>query len=105
MIDGRNFFDEPVKNDFRKYDHIWKIVIGLGDDYTNGGVLDYPYFKKYHKLIAKDWQQKLDPGPKLIQQINFIGNLDRDGNTQMFFIIEELKETFLDFSKGKFKVL
>ena len=46
MIDGRNFFDEPVKNDFRKYDHIWKIVIGLGDDYTTGGVLDYPYFKK-----------------------------------------------------------
>ena len=48
-------------------------------------------------------QQKLDL--KAIQQINFTKNLDEDGNTQMFFIIEEAKETVLNFSKGKFKVL
>ena len=40
-----------------------------------------------------------------MQQINFTGNLERDGNTQMFFIIEEAKETVLDFSKGTVKVL
>ena len=42
-------------------------------------------------------QQALDVDPRAIQQINFIENLNRDGNTTMFFIIEEAKETILDF--------
>ena len=36
-----------------------------------------------------------------MQQVNFTGNLVRDGNTQMFFIIEEAKEAILDFFKRK----
>ena len=43
-------------------------------------------------------QQALDADPKAMQQINFTGNLDRAGNKTMFFIIEEAKETILDFS-------
>ena len=43
-------------------------------------------------------QQVLDADPRAIQQINFTANLDRTGNTTMFFIIEEAKETILDFS-------
>ena len=50
-------------------------------------------------------QQGLDADPKAIQQINFTRNLERDKNTTMFFIIEESKETILDFSKGIVKVL
>ena len=50
-------------------------------------------------------QQALDADPRTIQQINFTANLDRAGNTTMFFIIEEAKETFLDFSEGAVKVL
>ena len=50
-------------------------------------------------------QQALDADPKAIQQINFTANLDRAGNTTMFFIIEEAKETVLDFSQGTVKVL
>ena len=50
-------------------------------------------------------QQALDADPKAIQQINFTANLDRAGNTTMFFIIEKSKETFLDFSQGTVKVL
>ena len=50
-------------------------------------------------------QQKLDADPKAIQQINFTGNLDRAEGSTMFFIIEETKETVLDFSKGTVKVL
>ena len=50
-------------------------------------------------------QQELDADPRAIQQINFTANLDRDGNTTMFFIIEEAKETVLDFSQGTAKVL
>ena len=44
-------------------------------------------------------QQALDADTKAIQQINFTGNLDRAGKTTMFFIIEEVKETILDFSQ------
>ena len=50
-------------------------------------------------------QQALDADTKAIQQINFTANLDRAGNTTMFFIIEEAKETVLDFSQGTVKVL
>ena len=54
MIDGRNFFDQPIKNDLKTYDNIRKIANGQGDYYTTGCLLDYPYFKKYNKLIAID---------------------------------------------------
>ena len=70
-------------------------------------MLDCIYFKNYYKTIAVDLskQQALDADPKAIQQINFTANLDRAGNTTMFFIIEEAKETVLDFSQGTVKVL
>ena len=41
----------------------------------------------------------------MLIQINFTGNLDRAGNTEMFLIIEEAKETVLVFSQGTLKVL
>ena len=50
-------------------------------------------------------QQAFDANPRAIQQINFTASLDRDGNTTMFFIIEEAKGTVLDFSQGTVKVL
>ena len=53
-------------------------------------------------LIKK---QALDADPRAIQQINFTANLARDGNTTIFFIIEETKEAVLDFSQGNVKVL
>ena len=46
MIEGRNFSDQPIKNDLKTYDNIRKIATGQGDDYTTGCLLDYPYFKK-----------------------------------------------------------
>ena len=55
--------------------------------------------------IDSSKQESLDADPKAIQEINFTANLDRDGNTTMFFIIEEAKETVLDFSQGTVKVL
>ena len=106
MIGGRNFFDQPIKNDLKTYDNIRTIATGQGDDYTTGCLIDYPYFKKYYKLIEIDLskQQKLDADPKAIQQINFTGNLGRAEDATMFFIIKEAKETVLDFSKGIVKV-
>ena len=47
----------------------------------------------------------LDADPKTIQQINFTQNVDRTGNTRVYFILEEVKETVLDFSRATVKVL
>ena len=93
MIDGSNFFDQPIKNDINTYENIQKITIGQGDDYTTGCLLDYNYFKKHYKVIAIDLskQQALDADPKAIQQVNFTGNLSGNNNTLIFFIIEEAK--------------
>ena len=69
MTDGRNFFAQPTKDDPKTYDNIRKIATEQRDDYTIGCLLDYPYFKKYYKLIAIDLskQQKLDADPKAIK--------------------------------------
>ena len=56
-------------------------------------------------VIDLSKQQALDADPRAIQQINFTANIDRDGNTTMFFVTEEAKETVLDFLKGNVKVL
>ena len=58
-------------------------------------------------MIAVDLskQQAINFDPKAIQQINFTANLDRAGNTRIYFILEEAKETVLDFSQGTVKVL
>ena len=49
-------------------------------------------------------QQALDADPRANQQINFTANLDRAGNTRIYFILEEEKETILGFSQGTVKV-
>ena len=54
MIDGKNFFDQPVRNDLITYDSMQKIVTDQGDDYTTGCLLDYNYFKKFYKIIPTD---------------------------------------------------
>ena len=107
MIDGKNFFDQSVKNDNVTYENIRKIATGQGDDYTTGCLLDYICFRNYYKMIAVDSskQQGLDVDPKAIQQISFTANLDRNGNTRFYFILEEEKETVFEFSQGTVKVL
>ena len=107
MIDGRTFFDQPINNMSKTYENITKFSTGKGDDYSTGCLLDYPYFKENYKMIAVDLsrQNELDADPRAIQQINFTANLDRAGNTTIFFIIEEAKETIFEFSQGTVKVL
>ena len=102
MIDGKNFFDQPIKNNKITSQNITKIATGQGDDYMTGCLLDYSYFKNYYKMVAIDLskQQTLDTDPRAIQQINFTVNLDEAGNTRIFFIFEETKKTILDFLQG-----
>ena len=107
MINGENDFDQPLKNNKVTYEYIRKIATGQGDDYTTGCLLDYPYFADTYKMSAVDLskQQALDADSRAIQQINFTANLDRAGDTRIYFILEEAKETILDFSQGTVKVL
>ena len=46
MIDGQNFFNQPVKNNLRTYDNIRIIATGQGEDYTTGCLLDYNHFNE-----------------------------------------------------------
>ena len=105
LVDGRNLFLQPIKNDLKTYDNIRNVAIDQGDDYTTGCLLYYPYFKEHYNLIATDLgkQQKLHADPKAVQQINFTRTPEKNAST--FFIIEEVKETVLDFLKGTVKVL
>ena len=107
MINGENFFGQLIKNNKITYVNVRKIATGLGDDYTSGCLLDYPHFKDNYKTIAIDLskQQALDADPREIQKINVTANLDRAGNKGIYFILEEAKETILEFSQGTVKVL
>ena len=101
------FLINQEENDKVTYENIRKIAIGEGDDYATGCLLEYIYFKNYYKMIAVDLSKKqaLDADPKAIQKINFTANLYRAGNTRVYFILGEAKETVLDISQGTLKVL
>ena len=73
FIDGRNFYDNPVESDIEKYRELKKVMIGKGEDYTTGSLLDFNYFDKHYKLIAVDLskQKELDADPRAIQQFEF----------------------------------
>ena len=106
MINREKLFDQPIKNNKVTYENIRKFVTGQGDHYTTGYLLDEPYFKDGYKMISVDLskQQALDADPRANQQINFTGNLDRAGSIRIYFIVEEAKETVLDFSQRKYVI-
>ena len=78
LIGRRNFYDQPIDDELRKYNEVRNIMTGKGEDYETGSLLDYYYYKKDYKLIAYDLskQKILDSDPKSIQQIEFIFKLD-----------------------------
>ena len=104
IIDGRNFYDNPIESDNEKYRELKKVMIGKGEDYTTGSLLDYNYFSKYYKLVAVDLskQKELDADPRAIQQIEFKYMLDT--NSTIYWVLEKSKETILEFYKGTVKV-
>ena len=105
LIDGRNFYDQPINDLVKQYDEIRKTATGQGDDYTTGCLLDYQYFKDHYNLIAIDLskQKELDADSRAIQQIEFYGMLK--ANSQVCTVLEKSKETVLEFYKGTAKVL
>ena len=105
LIDGRNFYDQPINNDERQYDELRKVTLGKGDDYTTGCLLDYAYFKRDYKIIAIDLskQKELDAHPRAIQQIEFKGVAAVP--SAVVTVLEESKETVLEFFKGTAKII
>ena len=105
LIDGRNFYDQPINDLVKQYDEIRKTATGQGDYYTTGRLLDYQYFKDHYNLIAVDLskQKELDADSRAIQQIEFYGMLKT--NSQVCTVLEKSKEMMLEFYKGTAKVL
>ena len=104
IIDGRNFYDNPIESDIEKYRELKKVMIGKGEDYTTGSLLDFNYFDKHYKLVAVDLskQKELDADPRAIQQIEFKYMLET--NSTIYWVLEKSKETILEFYKGTVKV-
>ena len=101
LIDGKSFFDLPVKNEEEAYEKI--IEMSNNNDYTTGNLLDFAYFKKNYRLIAIDLskQTKLkDP-----QQISVFGKLLRNTGATMIFIIEKSEETIFNFSQNSATII
>ena len=104
IIDGRNFYDNPTESDIEKYRELKKVIIGKGEDYTTGSLLDFNYFDKHYKLVAVDLskQKELYADPRAIQQIEFKYMLGT--NSTIYWVLEKSKETILEFYKGTVKV-
>ena len=85
MIDGRNFYDQPINGLIKQYDEVRKASTGHGDNFTTGSLSDYAYFKDNYKLIAVDWskQKFLYADPRTIQQIVFQGVAAGNDNTKI----------------------
>ena len=98
LIDGKPFFEIPVKDKEEPYEAI--VEMSKNNDYTTSNLLDYEYFKDHYKLIAIDLSKQIElENPDLKQQTNFIGRLE-ENNATMFFIIEKKEETTFDFSQN-----
>ena len=54
MIDGKNFFNQSVKDVIRTYDNIQQVPTSQGDNCATGCFLDYNYLQKHYKMIADD---------------------------------------------------
>ena len=104
LIDGKRFFDVAIKNYEETHEQI--IEMGRNNDYTTGSLLDYEYFSKHYKLIAIDLSKKIElENPDLKQQINFIGRLEINKRTTMFFIIWKSQEITFEFSQNSATVV
>ena len=104
-IGGKNFYDRSINDKFRKFNELRKVCIGNGDDYSTGSLLDFKYFSDYYKIIAIDLsrQKILGAVRRANQQIVFTGTASE--NMDIYYVLEQSKETILEFSEEIAKVL
>ena len=95
LIDGKIFFDVPVRNKEEAYEKI--IEISKKNNYTTVNLLDYENFSKLIAInLSKQIKlENLDSN----QEINFISKLS-ENEAKKFFIIEKSEETTLEFSQN-----
>ena len=94
IANRKNFFDQAIDSDIKRYEGIRKLITAQDKDYTTGCLLDYDYIKNHYRLIAVDlsWQKELDADLKEIQEIEFVGQLknadiaNTDGAQYMFVL-------------------
>ena len=104
IIERRNFYDNPIENNIEKYRELKKVMIGKGEDYTTGSLLDFNYCNKHYKLVAVDLskQKELGADPTAIQQIEFMYMIGT--SSTIYWVPEKSKETILEYSKINCKV-
>ena len=101
LVDGKSFFDVPVKNKEKAYEKV--IEISKNNDYTTGNLLDYEYFSKHYKLIALDLSKQIElENSDLKQQITLLANLKM---IESFFWLEKSEETTLKFSQNSVSII
>ena len=104
-IDGRNFCYQRINDLIKQYNEVRKILTAQGDDYTTGFLLDFGCFEKNYRLIAAGLskQKALDADSRAIKQIIFTGKASE--GVMIYYILEQSRETMLEFSKRTTKVL
>ena len=94
LVDGKSFFDTPIKNDEETYEQI--IEMRRNNDYTTSNLLDYEYLSKHYKLIAIDLSNQIElENPDLKQQIN----LKEMKEQQCLSSLKSQKKEILNFHK------
>ena len=102
LIDGKRFFDFPVKNE-EVYEKI--IEMTRNNDQTTGNLLDFAYFKEYYRLIVIDLSKQTNNLKDLLQ-ISLIGKLENQAHgATIFFAIEKSEETTFEFLQNSLKIL
>ena len=85
LIDDKPFFDQPVKNKPKVYEKL--VEMSSNNDQTTGNLVDYLYHQNYNELIGIDLSRQTNMSISL--QISFVGKLEEDDDTRMFFIAEK----------------
>ena len=95
IINGKNFYVQPIDSDMKRYKEIRKLTTGQCEDYTIDCLLDYGFIKNHYRLIAVglSWQKELNADPKVIQHIESVGKLkNTDGlnvdGTESSFVLK-----------------
>ena len=58
IINGKNFYDQPIDSEIKRYEDIRKLTIEQGEDYTTGCLVGYDYIKNHYRIIAVDLSRK-----------------------------------------------
>ena len=104
LIDGKRFFDLPIKNKEESYEEI--IEMSKNNVYITGNLLDYEYFSNHNKLITIDLSKQVElENPDLKQKIDFTGKLEENNGATMYFIIEKSEETTFCFSQNSVSII